>query len=307
MAIPHETQIHIIKKRIKGKEGKEKAKEIEEILKELPGYNNGHYGKIKKWLNQQVDNLRKKSKIVHNDFFTFKKEGDRQIALVGCPSVGKSSLLKKLTGLQTKVADYEFTTLKPIPGILEINHARFQIIDLPGLIEGASEDAGKGKRFLSIVKSSDAIILMHDLTKEITNVRKILQELEKAKINDKKIIVIGSKIDLNRNNLKELKKEFKNHPVIGISVTEGEGLEQLKKEIWKSSELIRAYPFGMDTPVILQKNSDVKEFMNKIHTDLVKRFKYAKITGMSVKFSKQRVNKEHKLMDKDIIELVLER
>lgn len=235
-----------------------------------------------------------------------KKEGHRQFVLVGCPNIGKSSLIKHMSGLQTEIAGYEFTTLKPIPGIVNINGANFQIVDLPGLVEGASDDTGEGKRFLGIVRTSDGIILMHDLTKPLSDVEKMVRELEKASI-DRPMIVVGSKLDMegSRKNLEALKQRFPAYPVIGLSNETGEGHEELKQELWRCSRLIRVFPKDEESPVVLEKESTVRDFVRSIHTSMVERFKSARVTGPSSKFPNQQVGINHELEDTDRVEVIV--
>lgn len=95
--------------------------------------------------------------------FDLKKTGDSSVALIGFPSVGKSTLLNKLTNAQSKIAAYEFTTLEAIPGLMEYRHAKIMLIDLPGIIKGASEGKGFGRRILSVAKTADLILLMLDI------------------------------------------------------------------------------------------------------------------------------------------------
>ncbi|MFX1298862.1 MAG: OBG GTPase family GTP-binding protein [Promethearchaeota archaeon] len=95
--------------------------------------------------------------------FDIKKTGDSAVALIGFPSVGKSTLLNKLTNAKSKVAAYEFTTLDAIPGLMEYRHARIMVIDLPGIIKDASKGKGFGKRILSVAKTSDLILIMLDI------------------------------------------------------------------------------------------------------------------------------------------------
>ena len=82
------------------------------------------------------------------------KSGDARIALVGFPSVGKSTFLSKITKTKSEVAAYSFTTLTAIPGVLEYGGAEIQILDLPGIIEGASEGKGRGRQVISAAKAS---------------------------------------------------------------------------------------------------------------------------------------------------------
>lgn len=308
MAIPHIIQMQLIKKRLIGKEGKSKLEEIRKIEQELPGFNTGPYGKIKDWLRDEIKKTKTRSKIKHQDWLDIKKQGSRQFVLVGCPSAGKSSLISKLSGLQTKIASYEFTTLKPLPAVINLNGAYIQIVDLPGLIEGATEDAGQGKRLLNIVRSADGILLMADLSKPITELRKITKELGKAKIS-RPIIVIGNKIDLAdaKQNLKKLKEMFPKQKVIPLSSTTGEGLTELKQEIWNASGLIRTFPQNKQEPMILEAGDTVKDFVQKIHKDLLAKFRFATITGPSAKFPKQRAGLNHILEDTDVVDLKLEK
>jgi small GTP-binding protein len=307
MPVPHKIQMQIIKKRLIGKEGKAKIKEIESIMQELPGFNTGPYGEIKKWLKKETNKTKIRSKIKHQDWLGVKKQGIKQFVLVGCPNIGKSSLLKNLSGLQTQVADYEFTTLKPLPGVINLYGAEFQIVDLPGLVEGAAEGMGEGKKFLSIVRTADGIILMHDLTKPVSDVEKIHSELEKSNIN-KPLIIVGSKKDIPRTekNLLDLREGFPCSKVIAVSNITEEGLQELKKELWNLSNLMRIYPKNEKNPVILEKGSSVEDFVAKIHTDLIKKFKWARVTGKSSKFPNQQVGLSHLLEDGDVLELVLE-
>jgi ribosome-interacting GTPase 1 len=80
--------------------------------------------------------------------------GDARIALVGFPSVGKSTFLSKITKTKSEIAAYSFTTLTAIPGVLEYGGAEIQILDLPGIIEGASEGKGRGRQVISAAKVS---------------------------------------------------------------------------------------------------------------------------------------------------------
>ncbi|KAK5329957.1 Ribosome-interacting GTPase 2 [Exophiala xenobiotica] len=110
--------------------------------------------------------------------FDVSKSGDARIALVGFPSVGKSTFLSKITKTKSEVAAYSFTTLTAIPGVLEYGGAEIQILDLPGIIEGAAEGKGRGRQVISAAKTSDLILMILDATKRAEQRALLEAELE---------------------------------------------------------------------------------------------------------------------------------
>ncbi|TKJ21622.1 MAG: GTP-binding protein [Promethearchaeota archaeon Loki_b32] len=120
--------------------------------------------------------------------FGIKKSGDAQVSFIGYPSVGKSSLLNLLTGGKThsKVAAYEFTTVTAIPGMMNIEDAKIQLIDLPGVILGAATGKGRGKEVLGAVRTAELILIIicfrQDGTINITDLDLIRKELNDAGI-----------------------------------------------------------------------------------------------------------------------------
>jgi small GTP-binding protein len=92
--------------------------------------------------------------------FDVKKSGDATVAIIGLPSVGKSTLLNKITKAESKAAAYAFTTLKCIPGIMEFEDAKIQVLDLPGIIEGAKDGRGRGREVIGVARSSDLILIL---------------------------------------------------------------------------------------------------------------------------------------------------
>ena len=302
MALPHVIQMQLIKKRIKGKEGKQKINELKKIAEELPSFTSGAYAEIRKWVQEEIGKTKTRTKVKHQDWIGVKKEGAAQIVLVGAPNIGKSSLLKALSDIQIKVANYAFTTLKPIPSIIKYEGIEVQLVEIPGLIEGAHEDKGGGKRLLGIIRGADGIILMHDLSRNTDEVKMIINELDEAGIA-KPMIIAANKIDLGTENLEKLKKEFPDKTILPISVKQRIGLEELKKQAWKLTGLIKVYTQDKKQPIALPKGATVKELAEKVHKDFVKRFKQAIVTGTSAKFPKQRTGLGHVLEDGDVVEI----
>lgn len=93
------------------------------------------------------------------------KVGDARVGFVGFPSVGKSTLLTKLTGTFSEAASYEFTTLTCIPGIVKYRGAKLQFLDLPGIIEGAKDGKGRGRQVISTARTCDLILIVLDCLK----------------------------------------------------------------------------------------------------------------------------------------------
>jgi len=120
--------------------------------------------------------------------FGIKRTGDAQVSFIGFPSVGKSSLLNLLTegNTNSKVASYDFTTVTAIPGMMDIEDAKIQLIDLPGIILGAAAGKGKGKEVLAVVRSTELVLIIicfkSDGTINITDLDFIRKELNDAGI-----------------------------------------------------------------------------------------------------------------------------
>ena len=331
--------------------------------------------KLAKLRNQQ-DEVRTKH-TTRSTGYEVKKTADATIALIGLPNVGKSSLLNKLTNANSKVGSYQFTTLTVVPGIMKYKHTSIQILDLPGIIKGASRGKGFGKRILSVVRNADLIIFMIDIFN--SNIFQLLYDelyeigirpngthpnivIEKtqsggteihsdvtlthlsnkfvkdilrihginhARINIKEDInydqlldvILGNrkyvpyitllnKIDLVNSKFLSTVKSQSITSFIPISTNTNKNITLLKNKIYNILNFVQIYmkPQGKQTdyeePMIIRKGDKIVDVCNKIHRNLKTDFRYAKISGKSVKFNGQKVGLNHVLMDKDILTFV---
>ena len=164
------------------------------------------------------------------------------VGLVGFPNAGKSTLLSVITAAKPKIADYEFTTLKPNLGIVQYRDFKtFVVADIPGIIEGAAEGKGIGHRFLRhIERNSTLLFLIPADAKDIVKQYDILvDELRRynPEMLDKDRLIAISKSDMLDSELKaELKAELDNTfdvPYLFISSVAQQGLTELKDKLWE--------------------------------------------------------------------------
>mmetsp|Transcript_33195 Transcript_33195/g.93042 ORF Transcript_33195/g.93042 Transcript_33195/m.93042 type:complete len:368 (+) Transcript_33195:354-1457(+) len=310
------------------------------------------------------------------DGFEVRKTGDARIGLVGFPSVGKSTLLTKVTGTFSEAGAYEFTTLTAVPGIIRYNGAKLQMIDLPGIIEGAKDGKGRGRQVIAMARTCNVILIVIDALNNMKHKRLIEHELEgfgirlnkqpppiTFKRKDKGGLNFTHTVPLShvdRDMVKSVLYEYKIHCADVcfrgdctidelIDVVEGNrvyvpciyvlnkidqitmeeleifsrlehhvmisaymewNLDELLETIWDYLDLIRIYtkPKGQipdyNAPVILRRDATIEDFCNRIHKSLLKNFRYALVWGKSVKYSPQKVSKNHVLIDEDICQIV---
>ena len=319
--------------------------------------------------------------------FTVRKSGDATVILIGFPSVGKSTLLNKITNAESKTAAYAFTTLTCIPGIMEYEGAKIQILDVPGILKGAAEGTGRGKEVIAVARNADLAVLMVDvftasqveilkkeleladirlnqqppritITKKERGGMNIATTVKLTKLEPKTIeailnefrimngdvviredidpdqlidfvegnrryipgIVVVNKIDsLTEQGLRQLNEQMQNtllnepkggfKDVVFVSAEKGTNLEQLKSSIYNRLDLMRVYlkeagkKADMEKPLIMRQGTNVKEVCEKLHKDFVTKFKFVKVFGKSAKFPGQKFKIDHKLADKDVVEI----
>eukprot|EP00055_Hartaetosiga_balthica_P018554 m.134751 g.134751 ORF g.134751 m.134751 type:complete len:367 (+) comp9720_c0_seq1:32-1132(+) len=151
--------------------------------------------------------------------FDVPKTGDARVGFVGFPSVGKSTLLTNLAGVYSEVAAYEFTTLTTVPGVIRYKGAKVQLLDLPGIIEGAKDGKGRGRQVIAVARTCNLIFICLDIAKPLGHKQALEKELE------------GFGIRLNKT---PPQISFRRKDKGGLHITKSEPLTQLDDETIKT-------------------------------------------------------------------------
>jgi ribosome-interacting GTPase 1 len=305
----------------------EKIVALEDLLSTIPKHKGTD--KLRADLRRRLSQLRKeaasKKKGGRGDRYVVQKEGAAQIALVGFPNSGKSSLLACLTNANPVIADYPLSTLVPLPGMMPFEDIQFQLVDLPPIGNEATDGWVSG-----ILRYADAMLLVIDLTEDPDiQAELLIDQLDRWNIHlrtrteirkssdkvpvgvFKRTLVAANKIDLVRmeDDFFKLETKYRHlYQCIAVSALKKENLEELKRALFEVSEIIRVYskPPGKEpdisTPFTVPKGSTIIDLTSFIHKDFLFSLKYARVWG-SAKFDGQRVEKNYVLKDRDIVEL----
>ena len=254
----------------------------------------------------------------HTDPYAVRREGAGQVALVGPPNAGKSSLLHALTGAEAKLADYPFTTQLPQPAMMAFEDIQVQLIDLPPVVAGATPAWLRG-----LVPHADLLLLVVDLDADPTaDLQTIEQELAAMAVlpgppstaapvdHARPALVVGTKLDLPAaaDGAELLRLELGDRlPLLPTSAISGAGLEELRQRIVQALDVVRVYakppgrPADLNRPFVLRRGATVEDLADIVHHELRQRLQYA------VKWppgaAPRRVAHQYELVDRDVIEL----
>lgn len=308
MPMPHRTQMQLIKRRLTGKDGAERVRELRAILLDLPDYKNGPYADIRKWVMEQIDESRLRSRVVQRDSIAVRHEGAAQIALVGAPNAGKSSLLHALSHVQIAIDSYAFTTLRPVPALTRIGGVLVQLVEIPGLIVGAAEDRGGGRALLGVLRGADAIVYCQDVNGPLAVLDEVRGEVASAGI-ELPAILAATKMDEASEEALPILQAAVDLPVIGVSVIDDASLEAFKEAVWRLTGLIRVYlrqgRVLDDEPLALAPDATVAGAARAIHKDLGESCRGARLWGPSARFDGQQVGRGQRLQDGDAVEILV--
>jgi len=351
---------------------KERIKEIEEEMArtQVNKATEYHLGVLKAKLAKLRRQLTAPKKTGGGLGFEMRKSGDATVVIIGLPSVGKSTLLNSLTDAKSETAAYAFTTLKCIPGIMKYKDAKIQILDLPGIIEGAKDGKGRGREIISVARSADLMLLLVEATnpkqKAIIESElygfgiRINQEPPRVSISKliKGGIVVNSTKKITKISENEIKAAMSEYRIFNanvvlhdditidqfidvlegnrayvpalyvmtksdlagkaripkdfraISAEKGEGIQELRKEIYEKLDLIHIYTkrrgekADLEEALVIRNGTTIRGVCERLHRELKQNFRYALVWGKSVKHPGQRVGLNHMLKDGDIVQIV---
>jgi ribosome-interacting GTPase 1 len=272
---------------------------------------------------------------------SIRAEGAAQIAMIGPPNSGKSSLHARLTGSKSEIGPYPLTTRLPIPGMLPFEDTHLQLIDLPPVSEDFMEPW-----IVNALQPADGALLVVDLSDPecVDQIPAVLTRLSEKKIylleqwpgfepvvkssanesvsagDDAEIdpfrIELPTILVANKNDLDPDPEEVKileellglRFPAIACSATTGQGCEQFGPLLFRGLKIARIYtktpgkPFRRDKPYTVRAGQNVLDVARLVHKDFAQGLRYARVWGRDV-FDGQQVGPEHVVTDGDIVEL----
>jgi len=275
----------------------EKLAALEEMLAVMPKHKGTDHlraelrTRIAK-LNQSFD----KKTATQRASMVIEKVGAAQVAVTGLTNAGKSQLVSSITNAAPAVGAYPFTTHSATPGMMPFENIQVQLIDTPPLAPQSIEwwlphMLRRADALLIVVDlSDDPLTRMEDTITQLGKMRVGLAAREPAEdetiLSQKKALVAGNKMDLDDGeNYRALQNKYGELPVVAISATTGSGLEELKRTIYQTLDIIRVYTKApgqkpdFTDPIILDRGSTLEDAASSVHKDFTARMKYARIWG----------------------------
>jgi len=303
----------------------EKIRVLEEMLALIPKHKGTE--KLRVDLNRRLSKLKteleRRPATKRGSGIFVDREGIGQVVLVGAPNAGKSALVRSLTNARPEVAPYPFSTRKPLPGMLEFENVKIQLVDLPAL----SPEMVEGW-VLGIIRNADLILWMvdlgsDDLLEQVDATEKILMQAkiipggatDRREITEPgqvyiRTLMIGNKVDLPEaaDRFLILQEHVgRRFSLLSGSAIAGTGLQEIRHRLYDALEVLRVYTKApgkaaeIAHPVVLPRGSTLLQAADAVHKDFAAKLKYARVWG-SGKFEGQRVHREYLVQDGDIIE-----
>lgn len=322
----------------KARDPRERLECLREMLRVIPKHKGTDHlqGDIKRRIKELSEELErpKKGGARGGPSLVIPPEGAAQIALLGPPNTGKSSLHARLTGSDTHAAPYPFTTQYPEPGMMPYEDIHFQLVDLPAI-----SPEHPVSWLASALQTADACLLIVDLgdpacVERIETLQAVLHE-KRVTLTDRSdpqgepareaaqadedpfalrlpAVLLANKADLIAGVDTELRAFLELtglcYPAVAVSATTGRGLGEIGPLLFCQLGVVRVYtkapgrPPDRHRPFTLRRGQTVEDVARLVHKDLARSLKYARVWGKSG-FDGQHVGREHPLADGDVVEL----
>ena len=322
----------------KAREPRERLECLREMMRTIPKHKGTEHlqADIKSRIKQLTEELSspKKGGKRSGPSHVVRPDGAAQIALLGPPNAGKSSLHARLTGSRTDIGPYPFTTHLPIPGMLPYEDVHFQLVDLPPVSGDFMEPW-----LVATLQPADGVLLVIDVNDPecIDQVPAIMERLAEKKIFllerwpglpggtgsapgaddpfrlDLPTVLVANKCDLDPDPAEvEVLEELLGlqFPALTVSAESGEGLDDLGPFLFRALEIVRVYtkspgkPPDLDKPFTVRHGDTVLDVARLVHREIARDLKFARMWGKNV-FDGQQIGPDHPVEDGDIVELHL--
>jgi uncharacterized protein len=322
----------------KARDPRERLERLREMLRVIPKHKGTDHlqGDIKRRIKELSEELErpKKSGAHGGPPLVIQPDGAAQIALLGPPNTGKSSLHARLTGSGAQAAPYPFTTQYPEPGMMAYEDIRFQLVDLPAI-----SPEHPVSWLASALQTADACLLVVDLgdpacVERMEALHAVLRERrvtltdrwepegeparEAAEVDEDPFalrlpaVLLANRADILTDVATELRAFLEltgiRYPAFAVSAITGRGLEEIGPLLFCQLGIVRVYtkvpgrPPDRDRPFSLRRGQTVEDVARLVHKDLARSLKYARVWGKAG-FDGQHVGRDHPLTDGEVVEL----
>ncbi len=287
----------------------EKLEALERMLSTVPKHKGTEklQADIKRRLSQTRKEAQKKGASHSTPFYLVDKEGAGQVALIGPPNSGKSSIVCALTHARPEVADYPFTTRLPLPGMMNFENVQIQLLDLPPLSPDFSE-----QWLPQVIRRADMSALLVDVNDAavLEQIEFILASLESFRAPQPKLLV-GTKVDMpggdeNYSALEDLYAD--RFRCLCVSVTAPRNLDLFARAVFEALDLVRVYTKApgkkpdLTAPYVLHRGATVLDAARHVHKDFSDQLKFARLFRLSADRDGLMVERAHVIEDEDILE-----
>jgi ribosome-interacting GTPase 1 len=195
-----------------------------------------------------------------------------------------------------------------VPALTRIGGVLVQLVEIPGLIAGASDDRGGGRPLLGVLRSADAIVYCMRGNGDPAELETVRNEVAAAEIEKPSFIAATRADEATDADLAGLRERFPEAEILPVSVLDDASLDELRDRIWRLTGLIRVYLRKdgdvAEEPLALTPPATVLDVADAVHHNLAASFTAARLWGPSARFDGQRVGRDQPVQDTDVVEIL---